>query len=359
MNSVCFVIPYLSDGGAERVTSILASKLADFGYSVFLILSHRVPNEYSVSDKVDVRYLVDGFRSDYSSLKFTKKIKLLRRVLKNIRPDFVVPLLPHVAIQVAIAGFGMKFKTIQTVRVAPSKSPESKLFRTIRDFQVSHAFSVFVQTESQKQYFAPKIHNKITVLPNPVADDFFEVEHEHGEIKKFISVGRLSPQKNFKLAIDAICSIRSQGYDVSLNIFGEGELYLELQKYIRSKDAERFCKLGGRSNNIIEEYKKADAFLLTSDYEGMPNALLEAMACGLPCIASDCETGPKELIGEDRGLLFPVGNLNRLTGCILQFLNDKDSAKFFGTKAEKYVRENFSSKTIADRFVKEVLQIHN
>ena len=98
---ICFVIPYLADGGAERVVSILASQLEGFNYDVSIILYHHAKNEYHLSSKVKVYLTVDGQRESYTGLSYFEKLSRLRKNLKMIQPDYLIPFLPHVAIHTA------------------------------------------------------------------------------------------------------------------------------------------------------------------------------------------------------------------------------------------------------------------
>lgn len=353
---ICFVIPYLADGGAERVVSILANQLADFNYDVSIILFHHAKNEYQISSKVKVYLTVDGQRESYCGLSYFEKLNRLRKNLKIIQPDYLIPFLPHVAIHTALAGMGLKYKTIQTVRIAPQIAPQSAGFRFIRNLQVACSYCTFVQNEEQKAYFPRLIQKKIVVLPNPVSDEMIGVHRTSHGMQRFISVGRLTAQKNFTMAIDAVIGMRDCGYPVTLDIYGEGNKKDELQEHIDRMQAQDYIHLHGRAQNIRQEYENADAFLLTSDYEGMPNALLEAMATGLPCIATDCPTGPSTLIGKERGILIPMHDTDSLLGAMKTLIEHPEQARKMGDLAKAFVKEQYSAQTISKRFIKEVLR---
>ena len=110
--------------------------------------------------------------------------------------------------------------------------------------------------------------------------------------------------------------------------------------------------LHDRTENILKEYLNSDAFLMSSDYEGMPNALMEAMCVGLPCICTDCLSGPGELIGDDeRGYLIPCGDENRLTETICRIVDDPDEAFDRAEKASEYIRKTYHNKTVTNRFI--------
>jgi len=353
---ICFVIPSLSSGGAERVVSVLASSLAERNYDITVIKFFGADNEYPISKKVNVINLASGDEKKYNAIPFIKKICILRRLLKDIGAEYTVPFLPYVAVDVWLASFGLKSKYIQTVRNAPGVTPASKLRRGLRDYLVSKSYRTFVQTESQKQYFSPKTQKKIVVLPNPVSSNMFEVnEKKFDKVRRIVSVGRLIEQKNFELAVDSVCILYEQEYDVQLSIYGEGNLKKSLQEYISKKKAESFCFLKGRSDNIAQVLEQSDLFLLSSDFEGMPNCLMEAMAAGLPCVATDCETGPSDLIDKDRGILVPVNDADAMAKALKFLIDNPDAAKQMGKQAKSYMRLNYSSDQIAKRFIKDVI----
>lgn len=354
--TICFIIPSLSSGGSERVVSVLATSLEELGYDVTVIKYFEAENEYPISKWCKVINLSSGDEKAYKSIPFIKKIFMLRTALKKVGAEYTVPFLPHVAIHVWLASVGIKSKYIQTVRNAPDISPASKLLRVIRDYLITKSYRTFVQTESQKKYFHSKVQKKIVVLPNPVSDKMLWVKKELKGITHIVSIGRLTEQKNFRMAIDSVCLLQGQGYEVQLSIYGEGELRKDLEAYITQSNANGFCKLCGRSNDVSKVLLENDLFILSSNFEGMPNSLMEAMAVGLPCVATDCETGPFDLIGNDRGILVPVNDYKAMSEAIKFLLDHPSTAKKMGAVAKEYMQNNYSPKQIALRFVNEVME---
>lgn len=353
---VCFVTQTLSHGGAERVVSVLASQLAQEGHDVSIIKYFEVPNEYHVDNKVRVICASNGDESIYKTFDLLKKIKCIRRALKEAKAEYVVPFLPHVAAHVFIASLGLKLRAIQTIRIAPNKAPASLLLRLIRDFLVACSYATFVQTDSQKEYFPKRIHHKIVVLPNPVSEQMFRVQPEYPQnITKIISMGRLTEQKNFSMLIRAVAQIDAMGIPVHLDIYGEGELRSSLQSQIETQNCQNICCLCGRTEKVQETLQGVHLFVLPSNFEGMPNALMEAMAAGLPCISTDCETGPRELIKPGIGLLVPVNSQEAMVSAILDIIQDPEGSKEMGIRAKKYMVENYSAEVISTKFIRKVI----
>ena len=200
---------------------------------------------------------------------------------------------------------------------------------------VDHADGCIFQTEEQKLYFnSSRVVNKI--IYNPIESKYLLTECTYKKTEHFMTAGRLSEQKNQKMLVDVWEKLENQ--NVYLEIYGEGPLDEYLKNLIIEKGLENRIKLMGRSNNMTDVLMKADAFILSSDYEGMPNALIEAMACGLPCISTDCKTGPKELIRSyENGLLVPTGDVEKMREAIKYFIENPKETEKFGLNARKSI----------------------
>lgn len=357
MNRLLFVLPFLSSGGAERVVSIWSSELARLGYDVHLILFYRVEKEYALYEKVKVHTISDSKKS-YKKLNPLRKIILIRKMLKEIKPEIIIPFITYVGILTNLARIGLKVKLIETIRNNPSYVPSSFIMRIFRNVSVYFSNYCIVQNNEQKEYFPNWFQKRIFVIKNPISNEFLMVRKEH--IKKeelsIVSVGRLEPQKNYHLLINAFSQISEKYKNIKLFIYGEGSLHSELSNMIIQKRLENRVYLQGRVENIVEVLQSSDMYILTSNNEGMPNALMEAMAVGLPCISTDCPTGPSELItNKVNGYLIPVGDEDSLVEKMISILNNYEEAVKMGIKA----RETIISQYSIPKNIKELLNIIN
>ena len=346
-----FAIPSLKNGGAERVVSILSSKLAEKDLEATVLVYFKTNNEYNVNNKVKKVYLCNGYEDDYNRMNYFKRLVGIRRIIKSEKPDFVIPFLPHVCIQITIALLFLKFKIIHTIRNNPTYSPKGRFQRFLRDLFISRSYKTIVQNDEQKKYFNKKIHSKIFVLPNPVREDLFQVEKKKKSDKFIIaSAGRLTSQKNFKMLIDSVENICKEDDNVILRIYGEGELRDDLQNYINEKQLNKSVFLMGRTNDMKSMFESIDLYILSSDFEGMPNSLMEAMAAGVPCISTDCPTGPSDLIVDgESGLLVPVNDSIAMENAIRKMFElDMED---IGQKGREFVKKNYSPSIIVDRFI--------
>lgn len=341
MKHIVFAISSLFGGGAERVVSVWSSALAEKGYRVSVLVYSRVENEYPVDTRVNV-YPIATSGDECNSMSMIKRLRCFRTILKKINPDVIISFLPVIQVYIALASFGMKIPRIETVRINPW---ETKILRTKFAklwkwcFRTCHA--VILQSEDQKTFFNLSIQKKSVVIPNPINPKFLAIKKEvySASSHKIVAAGRLSEQKNYKVMIDAVKIVLKDFEDVSLSIYGVGELEDELRLYIKSSELENHVKLMGRSNELHKVYLNSDVYVMSSDYEGMPNALAEAMAIGLPCISTDCKTGPRDLIDDGiNGFLVPCNDSEMLAERIKMVFNlSNQEQKQIGEKAREKI----------------------
>jgi len=341
MKHVVFAIGSLHGGGAERVVSVWASALAEKGYRVSVLVYARLENEYPVSEKVEV-YPIAASEQDCNAMPVWKRLVCFRKGLKALKPDVVISFLPVVQVYIKLASMGMGIPRVETIRINPwrtsiLKTGFSKLwlwcFKTCR--------ALILQSEDQRAFFSKSVQKKAVVIPNPINALYIENAKTTYSVTshKIVAAGRLTEQKNYKMMIDAV-KIAAKVYgDVSLEIYGIGEMEDQLQAYIKEQELEGKVRLMGRSRELHRVYQNADLYVMSSDYEGMPNALAEAMALGLPCISTDCKTGPRDLVDDgENGYLVPCGDAQALAETIVKvFSMPSDAQKEMGQKAREKI----------------------
>ena len=316
MKHVVFTIASMFGGGAERVVSVWANALAEKGYRVSIIVYSRKENEYPLSEKVSV-FPIAKSEEACDAMSVLKRCRLIRKTLKKLHPDVAISFLQKVQVYVRIASFGLRLPRIETIRINPWRAAILKTkFAKIWLNCFDTCDALILQSEDQRPFFSEKAQKKAVVIPNPINALYLENEKTvyNASSHKIVAAGRLSEQKNYKMMIDAVGLVAEKYNDVSLRIYGVGELKDTLEAYIASEGLTDHVKLMGRSDELYRIYPEADLYLMSSDYEGLPNALAEAMAIGLPCISTDCKTGPRDLIDDgENGFLVPCGDTAALT----------------------------------------------
>ena len=360
IKKITFISTKIRGGGAERVVAVLSSALADLGYHVDLILYERYDDEYPISNKVKIHMLPSKTNKNkifYLANKFLK----FRGIISELKPDVLIPFLPYQVEQTYFASRGLKIPMVVTVRNNPLYDTPNEKMRKRRDWIAEKVEGVFLQTESQKDYFCDDVKKKSFVIENPISENVLKAEYiVKKKIRKLVSVGRLEEQKNFSMLIDAFSEAKKEYSELTLDIYGEGSFKEQLESQINKLGLDNSVRLCGRTNDIVTTLVEYDLFIMTSNYEGMPNSLMEAMGIGLPCISTDCPTGPKELIGADeRGILVKTGNKDELVNAIIYSVANVSDLKMKACFARNYIKDRFAPDRIAGKLVDELEKVIN
>ena len=342
---IAVVTKNMGAGGAERVISQLLKEWTKSGVSCTLICMHPGDVFYSVCEGVE-RYDVPKFSENYNVDKLLR-YRHLRKVIRKMSPDIVLSLPEEIGIYVLGALIGTGIPVVVSERNDPWQMPNKKITRILRKLMYPFAKGIVFQTEQATEFFSPAIRKKGIVLPNPLDLTRIPQPHEGERKKVIIGAGRLVPQKNFRLLIDAFSDFYENHRDYKLIIYGEGYLRDELEEYAR-KLPHGVISFPGVSEHLLEEIKSASMFVLSSDYEGLPNVLIEAMAMGMPVAATDCRPGgAASLIDHGKnGMLVPMGDACRLSGAMKKLANDLDFANSVGKNALR-IRECLNSEDVS------------
>ncbi len=325
MNKILLYIDSMQLGGANRVMSVLAKHFADNGTDVVLV-NDIVPDlsvpEYAVPETVKRIFLDCEDRNDFK--KNFNRIKKLRRIIKEEKPNVVLSFMGPPNIRMLIAALGLKTRRVASVRNDPNIEYGSGIKKLISCIVMNLAHKVVFQTEDAKKYFFKSTQRKGNVIFNPVNKIFFETEWKQSS-KEIAIIGRLQNQKNPMNALRAFEKIASEIPGYTLGFYGDGEMREALEKYVDENSLSQKVIFHGRVGEPQEVLQKAALYVLCSDYEGMPNALMEAMAVGVPCISTDCPCGgPRTLIeNESQGVLVPCGDSEKLAKEVLELLFDE------------------------------------
>ena len=336
--SVAFYIDCMQKGGANRVVANLVSAFADNDYRVILIndtASDDEELEYRVDTRVN-RIILCG-KDEKKRLSNFRRIRKLRKIIKKDGIDVVVSFMGPPNIRLLSAGIGLKCRKIVSVRNDPNieyGASKTKRFLTNLIFRLSDG-CVF-QTNDAKRYFCKTVQKRSKVILNPVDPAFYKVERKK-ERKNIVTVGRLFDQKNHLMLIDAFNMVKDNFPDNDLMIYGEGPLRKTLEDHISGLGLSERVFLPGQVSNVTGILSGAAVFVLSSKYEGLPNALMEAMAVGLPVISTDCPCGgPRSLIDDrDDGLLVGCDDTAGMAEALSKVLSDGALSEKLGDGARK------------------------
>ena len=340
MKTLMFYINSLNKGGAERVLLQLAERFAACGYRAVFVTSFCSEDEYPVPESVE-RISMEEKNLPQSRLKKNiSRIRALRKLCREYKPEALIAFMAEPNFRAVLASRGLPVKTIISVRNVPEKEYAGKLFSFVGKHILPMAEGCVFQTEDARSWFPKKLQDKSRIIMNQVSRSFFD-EAPAEDKKDIYAVGRLNYQKNHRMLIKAYA--RLENCADRLIIYGEGPLRAELESLVKELGLEGRVLLPGLSSNVPRDIKGAKVFVLPSDFEGMPNALLEAMALGLCCISTDCPCGGPRAVIEDgvSGRLIPVGDEAALLGALGEVLGD-DCRRRRMESAARETAERFS-----------------
>lgn len=334
---IAFLIPSLSSGGAERVVVSLANKFAN-KFEVFLIVLNETKTVYDVDKEVNLIYLQEKYAPSNSLIKaITSNVIFVKKIVKTARKnqiDILIGFTTSVNILSIISSRFLKRPNLISERNNPEVYVPNIFWRILRNFCYPFTNGLIVQTDVIKGFYQKIIQeSKIKIIPNPIDEIILSVRKDYSERENVIlTVGRLDANKNQRLLIEAFANLNVVNW--KLVIVGDGilrEEYIKLTSSLGISDKVDFV---GNISNVSDYYNKAKIFVFTSKSEGFPNALLEAMSFGLPCISTDCPSGPSEIIkNNENGYLIEVNNRIQLEGQMTNLMNNQRLCLEFSAKA--------------------------
>lgn len=354
---ILFYIGNLRKGGAERVVATLSNKLVEKN-EVIIITTTDEKIEYSLNKSIKLFNLKNFDGNKNPLVKNIIYLKRLKDYIKDIDPDIILGFLPEPSYRLLILKPFIKSPVIISDRNDPKIEYASLKSRTIMKFLYKRADGFVFQTDEARDYFCKKIQDKSIVIANPVDDRFLKTKYVGYKSTEFINFGRLNEQKNQILLIESFKDVIKKYPNYKLLIYGEGSLKNELSMYIKDNKLNNNVKLCGNVDDIDNILKDKKGFILSSKYEGMPNALMEAMAVGVPCISTDCPCGgPRELIKNNiNGLLVKSNDKNELVSAMYKIIENDKMCKKIAMSAKKNMN-NYSCDKIVSKwfdFMKEV-----
>ena len=342
MQKIAFHLNSLQQGGAERVVSNLANRFAKEGYEVVIATEWYGTDEFALDQKVR-RVHVGLTEEDESRSRISKMLRriwYLRRFMKKEKPDVVVAFTRGVLYRALAAGIGTGIPVVISVRTDPVGHYDKKADKLRIPLLFPHAAGCVFQTEGAKAFFAPYLQENSRIILNPLNPKYVGVPEPAVRTKNVVQSGRLVDFKNQPMLIRAFLKVHEKHPDYTLKIYGpdskDGTKEI-LESIIHENHAEDFVKLMGGSNTLEKDLADAALYAFSSDWEGLPNALMEAMALGLPVVSTDCPCGgPKALIEDGvNGLLVPIMDEKAMTDGILRLIEDRELAERLGREARK------------------------
>ena len=392
---VLMILPHMTGGGAERVAAQLVNRLRDRGFDTRFMLTGANPNEVvrtDLDERTPLILLTEEVRKEnipqklayfpqraFSSAcgrlfekrgrltpaaggkaaiqwQYHREIRFLRDYLKN-EPDLTVIAFLQPAIPIAaLAARGLPNRLVISERADPNRLMQKRYGRKFIEKYYVRADAAVFQTRDAYEVYPACVSKKGTVIPNPLKAGL--PAPYHGERNRNISTFcRISEQKNLPLLINAFSLLHKDHPEYTLRVIGdapnaEGEAVLsEIKNMISAFGLTDAVKLEPFSANVHEAVLRDAMYVNSSDYEGISNAMLEALAIGMPAVCTDCPIGGAKATITDglNGLLTPVGDADALYRAMKRVVEEPGLADRLSQNAVS-LRKTLSLEAIAARW---------
>jgi GalNAc-alpha-(1->4)-GalNAc-alpha-(1->3)-diNAcBac-PP-undecaprenol alpha-1,4-N-acetyl-D-galactosaminyltransferase len=356
------VIYSITSGGAERVMSNMANYWAGKGWDITLLtFTECTSTFYKLDSRIAHIPLDIGINSPNAIMAVwnnLKGIRKLRSALVDSKADAIISFLDKTNVVTIISSRGLNIPLIISDRNQRGKS-HSHIWQRLCNWTYPFANRVILQTERAKNEYSSKIQQLISVIPNPVLlpeHDKIIIPKTIGE-RSIIAVGRLERQKGFDLLLNAFAKIKDKHPGWKLTILGEGSLRSEIESLCNQLELTERVYLPGQVKNPYAYLAAADLFVMSSRHEGFPNALCEAMACGLPVISTDCPYGPREIIRDGiDGILVANEDVPALGSAMDYLMSCELEQKNLGIKAQEII-VRFGLDKIMEAWEKNLMEV--
>lgn len=353
---VAFLINDLSSGGAEHATSSIAGYLADNNIDTTILTVNNCQPFYKTNEKVKIVSLASkdieknvGIKRMFSTLF---KSFNMRKQIKSMGFDIIVGMSNIMAYYLIFCTAFTKTKCVGTERSDPRHHMNTPIHRILR--KLAGKFSdgyIFLSKEHQSYFPTPRCGFS-EIIPNAVYNELaYDIKKPEIRNKTVTAMGRLHDVKAYDVMIKAFYKFHKKNDEYSLEIYGEGEEEHNLNKLIKSLEAEEYIKILEPIEDAIVRVAKSSAFLLTSKYEGMSNSLLESMFCAVPCISTDNSPTTRDLIiNNENGIIVEIGNIEQIASSLDKIANDNEFTEKISQNAYHSTRK-YSIKNIGKLWI--------
>lgn len=346
IKKILFHINSLGKGGAERVVANLSEEFVKKDIEVMIATEWTAADEYPVSDKI--RRIHVGLEEQEERLAggVQRKIrtKRLHELIVKEKPDVILSFCRNANYRAILAARGTKVPVIVSVRSDPYVDYASKKQKIISSLLYGRAAGAVFQTEYARDFFPKSVRQKSKVILNPLHEKYLSVPKAEKRRKAIVTAGRFHEAKDHIVLIKAFERLMNEFPEYVLEIYGdasEDNTHLFIKEHIKAHSLQERVILKGNSNHLEKDLADAAVFVMSSKYEGMPNALMEAMAMQIPVISTDCPCGgPRTLIDDGvNGLLVHVGDDEEMAVAIRKVLSEPERAEELAISAGEIIKK--------------------
>ena len=336
---ILFVIRDMVVGGAGKQLALTANALSNKGHHVEIFAYFGGPLEHKLDE--NVHYIPQNPIPQNKLAEYILSPINIRRQIKKLRPDVVISWRCNAGCFTVLASIGLNVKTVFSERTDPYT--ETSLALKISSWICGFSNGGVFQLEKVRLYYK-RLYNKSIVIHNPIDENIkiLNTIPYNERLKKIVHVGRMMlSHKRQDIMLDAFKMLLAHNPDYELHFYGDGRDFDVVKKMAVEKDISSNVFFHGAVKNIPENIKDAKMIVLTSNYEGIPNVILEAFAAGVPVVSTDCSPGGARLLlgDNENGLLAPIGSAQEIAKQIQCIVENSDVAETFITKGRAKMNE--------------------
>lgn len=363
INKIIFHINSLGKGGAERVIANLSAEFIKMNISVIIATEWFAQDEYSIP--AEVKRIDVGLSEAEETLPRFRKLKIRQKKLHELllkeKPDVLISFTRNSNYRAVLAADKTGIPVVFSVRSDPATDYGSLIHKIFANSLYKKAAGGVFQTKQALEYFADSIGRKSTVILNPLNENFLGLRQSVNRKKEIVTAGRFNEAKDQLTLIKAFKRIKDKYPDYVLKLYGdksEDNSYDIIKSYIDENNLSERILFMGNSAKLWEDIIDSSVFVLSSKYEGMPNALMEAMAMGLPVVSTNCPCGGPECLIEDgvNGYLVPVGDDATMADRISFYLDNMEKAEEMAAKAMT-ITKKAEAKVIAEEWINYIKKV--
>ncbi len=330
MRLTCFIYS-LGPGGAERVMSILAGAWASRGHKVTIVTYDEGHSSFfSLPPEVTVQKLRLSGGSILKRIgNHFRRIPTFRRVIRETRPDIVISFMHRTNVLVLMAAISLDIPVIVSEHTDPRLYSPGFPYNYLRPCLYRKAMAVVALSKEQAEWFKP-MSSRVVIMPNPVRACKGNQNSQSKRTFTAVGAGRLSLEKGFDLLLTAFAKVYKEYPEWNLIIYGEGPKRSALERQTHELKLSGRVQLPGLTKNLADHLRTAGCFVLSSRREGLPNVLIEALACGCPVVATDCTDSISKIVQHGRnGLLIPPEDSESLANALRRIMEDVGLRRIF------------------------------
>lgn len=351
---VLFLTNSIGYGGAEKIMNFVTHSLSEAGHDVTIFNIDAVPTDIAqVKQSIDAKIRIVNRKHDNGN-RHISIIKQVCSIIRSNKIDLMIAFTMFPNFYAKIASLITGVPSIMSERGNPYITFTDSFKDKILKFFINRSRGAVFQTKEASLFYSKALRNRGIVIPNPISVRGNEIPQvlAHQRDKTIVSVGRLqNSQKRMDIMLNAFSIFHKQHPDYTLIMYGSGE-----DNYVRALSEKLGIEdkviLKGAVENPMQKIYRDGIFLITSDFEGIPNALLEAMAAGLPVVSTDCSPGGARLLiqNEENGLIVPRGDIDAVAKALSRFAEDEQLADYCSNNARKVV-SRFSPSLISQKWL--------